>query len=106
MGLVRMNYEAKVTDLSGAESVLIDDVELDGRRQCRGRLLIALAIVVALLIGGALRYFGSGEEAPFQPQQGNQVPTVSVVRPGATTETVGTWLPCWGWNGASSPLPK
>ena len=80
-----MNYEAKVTDLSGAESVLIDDVELDGSRQSRRRLLIALAIVVALLIGGALLYFGSGEEAPFQPQQGNQVPTVSVVAPGRTT---------------------
>ena len=43
-----MNYEAKVTDLSGAESVLIDDVELDGSRQKRRRILIALAIVVAL----------------------------------------------------------
>ena len=80
-----MNYEAKVTDLSGAESVLIDDVELDGSRQKRRRILIALAIVVALLIGGGILYFGSGEEAPFPAQQGGQVPTVSVVAPGRTT---------------------
>ena len=80
-----MNYEAKVTDLSGAESVLIDDVELDGSRQKRRRILIALAIVVALLIGGGILYFGSGEEAPFPAQQGGQVPTVSVVAAGRTT---------------------
>ena len=80
-----MNYEAKVTDLSGAESVLSDDVELDGSGQKRRRFLIALAIVVALLIGGGILDFGSGEEAPFPAQQGGQVPTVSVVAPGRTT---------------------
>ena len=98
-----MNYEAKVTDLSGAGSVLIDDVELDGSRQSRRRLLIALAIVVALLIGGALLYFGSGEEAPFQPQQGNQVPTVSVVAPGRTT--VAGMISATGTLAARRPMP-
>ena len=80
-----MNYEAKVTDLSGAESVLIDDVEPDGSRQSRRRLLIALAIVVALLIGGGVLYFSGSEEQPFAPEQGEQVPTVSVVAPGRAT---------------------
>lgn len=80
---VRMNYEAKVSDLSGTSSVLIEDVETTGRRR-RG-LLIGAAIVVALLIGGALMFYGGGEEQAFPVQQGEQIPTVSVVAPGRTT---------------------
>ena len=80
-----MNYEAKVTDLSGTESVLIEEVELDTRRGRRRRALIAAAIIVALIIGGALLFYGGSEEQPFAPQQGVQIPTVSVIAPGRTS---------------------
>ena len=77
-----MNYEAKVTDLSGTQSVLIDEIELDTRRSRRRRILIALAIVAALIIGGGLLWTSGSEEQAFPPQGGEQVPTVSVVAPG------------------------
>jgi RND family efflux transporter MFP subunit len=80
-----MNYEAKVADLSGAPQVLVEEVEIENQRSRRRWLLIAAAIVVALLIGGALLYYSGQEEAPFQPAQGEQVPTVTVVAPGRTT---------------------
>ena len=47
-----MNYEAKVSDLSGTQSVLIEDVE--SRRPGRRGLVIAALVLVALLIGGLL----------------------------------------------------
>jgi RND family efflux transporter MFP subunit len=80
-----MNYEAKVSDLSGVHETLIEEVDAERGRQKRRRLLIAAAVVVALLIGGALLFYGGGEEQPFQPQGGEQIPTVSVVSPGRTT---------------------
>jgi HlyD family secretion protein len=84
-GLARMNYEAKVTDLSGSESVLIEDVELDTRRGRRRRVLIAVAIIVVLIGAGALLFYGGSEEQPFAPQEGVQIPTVSVVAPGSAS---------------------
>lgn len=80
-----MNYEAKVADLSGAPEVLLDEVETERGRQRKRRLIIAAAIVLVLLIGGGLLYFGGGEEEPFPVQQGEQVPTVTVVAPGRAT---------------------
>ena len=77
-----MNYEAKVTDLSGTESVLIDDGELDTQRSRRRRILIAVAIIVALIIGGGLLFYGGTEEQVFPVEEGEQVPTVSVLAPG------------------------
>ena len=81
----RMNYEAKVADLSGAPDMLVSGVELDTRRGRRRRILIALGIVVALIIGGGLLFYGGSEEQPVPPQEREQVPTVSVVAPGRTT---------------------
>ena len=80
-----MNYESKVADLSGAPEMLIDEVAFETRRQKRRRILIALAIVIALAIGGGVLYFSGSEEQPFAPEQGEQVPTVSVVAPGRAT---------------------
>jgi RND family efflux transporter MFP subunit len=80
-----MNYEANMADLSGAPEVLIDEVEGERGRQRRRRLIIAAAIVIGLLIGGALLFYGGGEEQAFPPQEGEQVPTVSVVAPGRAT---------------------
>jgi HlyD family secretion protein len=86
LGLMRgMNYEANMADLSGAPEVLIDEVEVEHSRQRRRRLLIAAAVVVALLIGGAVLLYGGGEEQPFPVQEGEQVPTVTVVAPGRST---------------------
>jgi RND family efflux transporter MFP subunit len=86
MGLMRgMNYEAKVADLSGAPEVLIGEVEIERGRQKRRRLLIAAAILLALLIGGGVLYYSGGEEQAFPPQEGQQIPTVSVVTPGRAT---------------------
>jgi HlyD family secretion protein len=86
MGLMRgMNYETRVADLSGAPEVMVGEVEFAPDRQRRRRLIIAAAIVLGLLIGGALLFYGGGEESPFPAQQGEQVPTVSVVSPGRTT---------------------
>src|SRR5688500_4997720 len=79
-----MNYEAKVTDLSGTESMLIEDVELDTRRGRRGRILIGVAIIAARLIGGVLRCYGGSDESPSAPEEGGQSPTVSAVGPGRT----------------------
>jgi HlyD family secretion protein len=80
-----MNYETRVADLSGAPEVMVGEVEFAPDRQRRRRLIIAAAIVLGLLIGGALLFYGGGEEQPFQAQQGEQVPTVSVVSPGRAT---------------------
>lgn len=84
-GLVRgMNYEAKVSDLSGTSSVLIDDGESSGRSR-RGLLIAAAAVVAVLLIGGALLFWGKGSESAFPATNGQQIPTVTVVSPGRTT---------------------
>lgn len=80
-----MNYEAKVADLGGVPDVIVEDIELDTQRSRRRRILIAVAIIVALIIGGGLLFYGGAEEKPFAPQQGVQIPTVSVVAPGRTT---------------------
>ena len=79
-----MNYEARVSDLSGT---LVDDVEIETRQSRRKRLLIAAAIVLALLIGGGLLYFSGSDESAFPVQDGTQIPTVTVVAPGRTTVT-------------------
>jgi RND family efflux transporter MFP subunit len=78
-----MNYEAKVSDLSGASSVLVEDIET--KRPRRRGLLIAAAVVVALLIGGAILIYGRGAESAFPAADGQQIPTVTVVSPGQTT---------------------
>lgn len=98
-----MNYEAKVADLSGAPEVLVEDVELEPARARKRRILIAAAIVVALLIGGALLFYGGEEEAVFPPQEGEQVPTVTVVVPGRTT-VAGT-IHATGTIAARRPMP-
>jgi RND family efflux transporter MFP subunit len=79
-----MNYEAKVSDLSGVSSVLVEDVDGAGRSRRRW-LLIAAAVLVALVIGGTLMFYSQGEESPFPAGDGEQIPTVSVVSPGRTT---------------------
>ena len=78
-----MNYEAKVSDLSGVSSVLVDDVEGTGRS--RRRWLVIAAVLIALIIGGTLMFYSQGEESPFPASEGQQIPTVSVVAPGRTT---------------------
>ena len=99
-----MNYEAKVADLSGgAPEVLVDDIELESRRARRRRVLIAVAILVTLLIGGALLFYGGEDEAVFPPQQGEQVPTVSVMAPGRST-AMGT-IHATGTLAARRPMP-
>lgn len=98
-----MNYEAKVADLSGTPEVLVEDVELEPARARKRRILIAAAIVVALLIGGALLFYGGEEEAVFPPQEGEQVPTVTVVVPGRTT-VAGT-IHATGTLAARRPMP-
>ena len=80
-----MNYETRVADLSGAPEVMVGEVDFAPGRQRRRRLIIAAAIVLALLIGGALLFYCGAEEQAFPPQQGEQIPTVSVLAPGRTT---------------------
>ena len=80
-----MNYEAKVSDLSGVSDVIVDDVDLDASRAKRNRLLIIAGVVILLLLAIGVLMFSGQEEQPFAPQQGKQVPTVSVVAPGRTT---------------------
>jgi RND family efflux transporter MFP subunit len=75
-----MNYEAKVSDLSGVPDV----IELEGRSS-RKRWLIIGGILLALLVAVAMLTFSGEEEKPFAAQQGQQIPTVSVVAPGRTT---------------------
>jgi RND family efflux transporter MFP subunit len=77
-----MNYEAKVSDLSGTSSVLIEDVESPGRSR-RG-LVIAAVVLIALLIGGTMLFYSQTSESPF-PAGNQQIPTVTVVSPGRTT---------------------
>jgi RND family efflux transporter MFP subunit len=80
-----MNYETRVADLGGTSDVLVEDAERTDGGIRRRRLLIAGVVLALLLIGGALRYFGQGEEAPFAASEGEQVPTVSILEPGRTT---------------------
>src|SRR5690606_21889496 len=98
-----MNYEAKVADLSGAPEVLVEGVELEPARARKRRILIAAAIVVALLSGGALLFYGGEAEAVFPPQEGEQVPTVTVLVPGRTT-VAGT-IHATGTIAARRPMP-
>jgi len=79
-----MNYEAKVADLSGADEVLIDEVELETRRSRRRKTIITAAIVGALLAIAAWMMSGSGEEEAFAPREG-AIPSVTVVSPGRGT---------------------
>lgn len=81
-----MNYEAKVSDLSGASSVLIDD-DVEGTGRSRRRWLVIAGVVAALVIGGTMLFYSQGEETPFPAAGGQQIPTVSVVAPGRTTVT-------------------
>ena len=81
----QMNYETKVADLSGAPSVLVEDIDPETRPSRRRRLIVVAAITAVLLVGGTLMFFGGEEESPFPPPQGEQIPTVSVVVPGRTT---------------------
>ena len=98
-----MNYEAKVTDLSGTQSVLIDDVELDTQRSRRRRVLISAAIIVALVIAGGLLFYGGSDEQAFPPQEGEQIPTVSVLAPGRGS-VEGT-ISATGTLAARRPMP-
>src|SRR5690349_12243163 len=79
----RMNYEAKVRDLSGTSSVLVEDVDGAGRPRRRG-LVIGAVVLIALLIGGTMLFYSRSEESPF-PAGNQQIPTVTVVSPGRTT---------------------
>ena len=79
-----MNYEAKVADLSGADEVLIDEVELETRRSRRRKTIITAAIVGAPLAIAAWMMSGSGEEEAFAPREG-AIPSVTVVSPGRGT---------------------
>ena len=98
-----MNYETKVADLSGAPDVLVEDVEFEPGRNRQRRILIVVAIVIALIIGGALLFYGGEEEAVFPPQEGEQVPTVTVVAPGRTT--VQGVISATGTLAARRPMP-
>jgi RND family efflux transporter MFP subunit len=80
-----MNYETRVADLGGTSDVLVEDAERIDSGFRRRRLLIAGVVLALLLIGGAMLYFGQGEEAPFAATQGEQAPTVSIMEPGSTT---------------------
>jgi RND family efflux transporter MFP subunit len=80
-----MNYETRVADLGGTSDVLVEDAERIDSGFRRRRLLIAGLVLVLLLIGGTMLYYGQGEEAPFAATQGEQAPTVSVMEPGSTT---------------------
>jgi len=79
-----MNYEAKVADLDAAESVMIDEVELEIRRSRRRRTVVVAAIVAGLLAIAAWMMSGGGEEAAFAPRDG-AIPSVTVVSPGRGT---------------------
>jgi HlyD family secretion protein len=79
-----MNYEAKVSDLSGVSSALVEDVDNVGRPRRRG-LVIAAIVLIALLIGGTMLYYSNSAESPFPAGDGEQIPTVTVVSPGRTT---------------------
>ncbi|MEO6388261.1 MAG: efflux RND transporter periplasmic adaptor subunit [Croceibacterium sp.] len=80
-----MNYETRVTDLSGTPEVLVEDIQIEDGRARKRRWLIGLGVVLALLIGGALLFYSRGEETPFPASEGQQVPTVTVIAPGRTT---------------------
>jgi len=78
-----MNYETRV-DLAGGADLLAGDTDAEAGQLRRRRLIIIALIVLALIAAGSMFYFGKGEESPFPPADGDQVPTVSVVAPGRT----------------------
>lgn len=80
-----MNYEAKVTDLSGTSEVLVEEVEAEGQAARKRRLIIAILIAAVLAAIAAFMLMGGEEDAPFAPGEGNTAPAVTVVSPGRVT---------------------
>ncbi|AKH43394.1 RND family efflux transporter MFP subunit [Altererythrobacter atlanticus] len=76
-----MNYETKV-DLAGVNHMPDEDQEAVEARSKRRRVIVIALVVVGLLAAGAMFYLGHGQESPFPPPDGDQVPTVSVIAPG------------------------
>lgn len=81
-----MNYETTVRAESGET---FDSVTYDGEASSKGkrRLFIILAIVFALVIGGALWFYSQRSGAATAPagDRDQQAPVVSVITPGAST---------------------
>jgi RND family efflux transporter MFP subunit len=80
-----MNYEAKVTDLSGAPEVLIDEVESETRPNRRRRVITALAVLGALLAIAVWMLSGGEDQTAFAPEEEGTAPAVTVVAPGRAT---------------------
>jgi HlyD family secretion protein len=80
-----MNYEAKVSDLSGASDVLIEDVDGAEGGNRKRNLIIAAVVAVVVLLVVAYKFLGSEEQAAFAPDESGTAPAVTVVAPGRTT---------------------
>jgi RND family efflux transporter MFP subunit len=80
-----MNYEAKVSDLSGATDVLVEDVDGAERGNRKRNLIIAAVVAVVVLLVVAYKFLGGEEQAAFAPDESGTDPAVTVVAPGRTT---------------------
>jgi RND family efflux transporter MFP subunit len=80
-----MNYETTV-DLSGTPDALMEEIDIDTRRNRRRRVIVAVAVVVVLLALAAwMLSSGAEEESALAPAEGATVPAVTVVSPGSGT---------------------
>jgi RND family efflux transporter MFP subunit len=78
-----MNYETTV-DLSG--DALMEEIDIDTRRNRRRRVIAVAAVVVVLLALAAwMLSSGGSEESALAPAEGATVPAVTVVTPGRGT---------------------
>jgi RND family efflux transporter MFP subunit len=83
-----MNYETTMADLGGVPGTSVEEIEIDGGRTRRQRLLVAIAVAVVLvLIAAYMMSRGAGDDKALAPNAVSAPPTVSVVEPGRSTVT-------------------
>ncbi|HSQ95909.1 MAG TPA: efflux RND transporter periplasmic adaptor subunit [Croceibacterium sp.] len=83
-----MNYETTMADLGGAPNPLVDEIEIDGSRARRRRVIMgAIAAVVLLALAAWMMSRGASDSNALKSSNTSATPTVSVVEPGQTTIT-------------------
>ena len=98
-----MNYESTKWSRDAIDDVVVDEATL-ARKRRRRRIIIAVAVVLLLAIVAVFALGGRGEKAAApKANQGEQLPTVTVIVPGRTN--VAALISATGSLGARRDMP-